>query len=627
MKLKSIILASLVGSTLLSISSCSREEFAKINTDPSTISKAEIPYLLTKAELNFEPSDYTFWFYAAKYSSWFCQSYSPSRGFTSDFTDMVANGGLGYKNIDIMNIRRDVDNAIASLGQEEASTFRNVQAIITSLNIYMAMFDTDMYGSMPYSEACMARYGGTLTPKYDTMEELYNIWINELNGAIQVLSGSLNGVVPLADQDIIYNGDNAKWAKFANSLKLKLAVRLLNVDKTRALKLAEEVGKSAAGVLDGIADDMVYYKGTTNYHFGDAVGLGASSKNVVDFLKKNKDPRVRFFYTKNDLNSEVVQAFFDAQAAGDGCVIPDYIMENIDYTVENGKKVFKAWKGMGEPWVRYYGIPIEMDAANKPEYNGGGNNYFKSSLWKVTIGANEKSYDVFSYFNEETVRGQKDFTFPTKPGGTVKQDLDDVPWYGMYMSTAEINLYLAEMKLLGANLPKTAKEYFDKAVSLSPVEHDRLAGLNKLPYYDADRIYDKEFEKPIKLQSGEVEAMMANTDYQLNGTLAEQLEKVYIQQYIHLILQPIDQFVTVRRSGIPRVGSTLIPWVNLISNTEVPRRFEVSLPTNTDIMYDIKIKAYQDQGFTPGARDGKTLNTERVWIDKGAPNFGEGPNF
>ena len=52
------------------------------------------------------------------------------------------------------------------------------------------------------------------------------------------------------------------------------------------------------------------------------------------------------------------------------------------------------------------------------------------------------------------------------------------------------------------------------------------------------------------------------------------------------------------------------------------------LPNETDLMYDIKTASLKSQGFTGG--QGITpslLNTERVWQDKGAPNFGAGPNF
>ena len=44
-------------------------------------------------------------------------------------------------------------------------------------------------------------------------------------------------------------------------------------------------------------------------------------------------------------------------------------------------------------------------------------------------------------------------------------------------------------------------------------------------------------------------------------------------------------------------------------------------------MYQIKVDAFKAQGYTTGTQDPKILNFERVWYDKGAPNFGEGPNF
>ena len=61
----------------------------------------------------------------------------------------------------------------------------------------------------------------------------------------------------------------------------------------------------------------------------------ASSQRVVNFMLENRDPRVRFFYRKNEWNSKIVQAFFDADKD-----IPHYILDNVDYTVVDGKKKF-----------------------------------------------------------------------------------------------------------------------------------------------------------------------------------------------------------------------------------------------------------------------------------------------
>ena len=50
-------------------------------------------------------------------------------------------------------------------------------------SVFLAMGDSDMYGSLQYTEAEMARYGGTLYPKFDTQEELYDYWLKELDEA------------------------------------------------------------------------------------------------------------------------------------------------------------------------------------------------------------------------------------------------------------------------------------------------------------------------------------------------------------------------------------------------------------------------------------------------------------
>ncbi|HAR38349.1 MAG TPA: SusD/RagB family nutrient-binding outer membrane lipoprotein, partial [Porphyromonadaceae bacterium] len=347
----------------------------------------------------------------------------------------------------------------------------------------------------------------------------------------------------------------------------------------------------------------------------------ASSRRVIDFMLKNKDPRVRFFYRKNGWNSTIVQGFFDQ-----GKNIPSFIMENINYTEENGKKKFVSWKGMGEPWVRYYGLPVEMDAAQNTAENADYFDYGNRS--KLKIGDAEKTFVPFSGYNQEMIIGRYDFTLPTLPGGPVIQDLDDRPWYGMYMSTSEVNLYLAEFKLLGASLPGTAQQYFNKALRASVEEYNRLAAINKIPYYGKTYEYD-EHEAAIDLKAGEIDAMMANTDYQLTGNTTLDLEKVYIQQLLHFVLYPNEQFVTVRRSGIPKENSTLIAWENFaptVPNNAIPRRFEVGAPSPTDLMYQILLDAYSAQEFTPGSnQDGTLLNSERVWQDKNAPQFGQGP--
>lgn len=625
MRFKSIIAAALIGTTLFTSTGC-KDDFSDTNTDPSVINKGDIRFLFTNGLLNFEPQGYLTWYYNAAYTTRWVQSYAATGSNGDMFNVMGATGGQGGMTVEVLKSAREVSYLLDNMDPAEAAKYQYIKHMFSPILVYLGMFDTDMYGDMPYTEAVMARYTNPmlLTPKFDTMEELYTIWYDQLVEAVNVLSNpvTVNGTqitqTALGAQDFVYGGNAAKWAKFANSLKLKLAVRLLHQNKAKALAIAKEAAANPAGLMTSLNDDFVYNKGSQEYHFGDDVNPGAPSKQLVDLMINSRDPRVRFFYQKNDFNSKVVQAFFDTNKE-----LPSYIAANVESEVVNGKKVFKAWKGAGEPWVRYYGIPVEVMASQKGEYK----DYFDSNLWKISMGGKEKTYTPYAYFNREMVQGMKDYTFPDAPNVSVTQDIVDQPWYGMFYSSAEVNLYLAELKLIGADLPGTAADYFKNGVELSVRAYDKLANLNKIPYYHS--VYDAN-EKSIKLVDGEVETLLANPAYQLTGNKAADLEKVYIQQYIHFVMIPNDQFVSARRSGVPMVNSTILPYVRFSPTVDyvIPRRFEISAVEKSDLMYDIKMAAYARQGFSVGTNnDPVKLNTERVWQDKSAPNFGAGPNF
>lgn len=630
MKFKSVIITTLLIGAISLTTGC-RDDFAKINTDPSSISTGNVDFLFTQALINFEPSGYTYWFYNTPMMAKWSQLGIGSSGFSSNYHDPTETGDQGAKTYDVLKYLRDIEDILSRESEEVAASYQQQVAALKVLCIYLGIFDTDMFGDMPYNEAVLARYTSPslLTPAYDRVENLYNQWLEELEEYMLTLTNTATNQNWIAKQDLVYAGDASKWAKLANSLRLKIAVRLISQNRTKALEIAKSVAESPVGVLNGPDDDFLYNKssavvgdnGDIVYHFGNGV-LGAylyPTELVTDFMLRNEDPRIRFFFSKNGYNSKVVQAFFDQEVD-----LPDFIAENVVYTVNaNGKKEFQRWDGLGEPWVRYYGLPVVMNANQNSAYDG----YFKTEPFTLLNETGIRyTYRSVSQFNEEMVRGRVDYTIPAAPGDVPVVDSDDHPWYGMYMSTAEVNLYLAELSLLGASLPQTAEYYYNKGVQASVEEYDRLASLNQIPYYGKTYGYDPN-EKVIDLQAGEVDAMMAKPDVIFSGTDAEKLEKVYIQQIFHLTYLPSDQFNVVRRSGIPSRTSAVFPWTDFNEPvyTAIPRRFEVNVPSATDLMHDLTTASYAAQGFTAGRISTNLLNSERVWQDKNAPNFGEGP--
>lgn len=617
--------------SLIGATGC-KDQFADINNDQSKV-KGDIRYAFTDALINMDPFDYASWFYNNRnyYMIW-NQTLASSSGNGENLNRM---GELFDPPAQLVKSKYQVEAVrymISKLPANEAATYTNISAICNPILVYLGIFGTDNYGSLAYTEAAKAQFTepALLTPKYETQEELFDIWEKQLNETIKTLTnpvldsqGKESPQVSLGNQDFVYKGNLAKWAKFTNSLKLKLAVRLLHVDKARALRMAEEVASSPAGVMDGLSDDFIWNPSVNFFHFGDAVSFGAGSYQLIDFLVKNKDPRVRFLFRKNDFNAEITAGF-----VANGKKLPSYIEKYINYkTDDKGNKVFDGWKAPGEPWVRYHGVPVDIKASLNPIYQ---QEYYTDNNFKLKMDDKEKQYNPVSLFQEELIRGQKDFSYPALPNKNPINDNQDQPYFAAYLSTAEVNLYLAEFKLLGANLPGSAESYYNKAIEMSVRLYDRLASLNKIPYYGDNVPGVTTTDPSIDLKNGEIENLMTQSSYVLSGSVSEQLEKVYLQMYLHFIYSPNDQFVTVRRSGVPMKGSKIYPWVSFDSQDEgyiVPRRLKTPALNPTDQMYEIKSKAFKEEGFTPGSVEPKVLSSERVWYDKNAPAYGAGPNL
>ncbi len=643
MKLNKFFIAGALASVILLNTGCA-DEYKELNQDPANVT-ATLPEGLMTAAINaFQPTDYLIWYYNVQYFTRWDQMGMPGGGFADDFTGMAESGGQGSQYINTLKYRNRIQNYIVETGEVENNGYLAATGILT---IYLGIFDTDMYGSIPYTEACHYDDKGILTPKYDTVEELYTLWYNELNEYITMLQA--DGLSGVTRQDAAYGCTWSKWAKLANSLKLKIAVRLYNNDSSAALAMANEAINNKAGLITNIDDDfrfakaIEYASGNADNVYGTGNGLFTiyATDKVFNFMLGSKDPRIRFIYAKNSFNSKVVQSFIDNGKYND---LPTAVKANVVLDDEGN---FKEWGGMGEPWVRYTALPVTYSP--KTSHDAGTlsdedyEEYWNSGTrYQISIGDNQRSYNPWSYYTNEMRRGRVDFQVPTamtvEEDGSVNmnviQDTDDNPLYQMYLGAGEVNLYLAELALLsgGSFGGKTAEAWYEDGVKASVEEFNALARDNKIPYYGTNYGYD-ETDMPIDLKDGEIDAMLATDNVKLSGSTSDKLEKVYLQQLINFSEQCDDQFVTARRSGYPKVGSSLLPFVKFpnIALSAIPRRFVISEPIVTDLMYEIKVEAYKAQGFNTLGTNSQgsqynsgnaPLNTERVWQDKNAPQWG-----
>ena len=184
MKLKYIMASFLIGSCAF-ISSC-KDDFADINTNPTIVSKPDPRYLFTQALANFDGHDYFAWYYDYNNMLRWSQTVASTGGNENLMTTMSNSGKMGSQVYNVMNQVNELTYIVnTTLEGEEQAKYTYLKALCQPLMIYLAMWDTDMYGSMAYTEAYQARYGGTLTPKYDTQAELFDLWEKQLKETVE----------------------------------------------------------------------------------------------------------------------------------------------------------------------------------------------------------------------------------------------------------------------------------------------------------------------------------------------------------------------------------------------------------------------------------------------------------
>lgn len=155
----------------------------------------------------------------------------------------------------------------------------------------------DTYGPIPYSKMG----GGQFAVEYDSVEDIYHTMISELNESINTLTvfveENKGRTVPIAEYDLIYNGDFKKWVKLANSLKLRMGVRIANVDAEYAKNVINEA--ISGGPIDS-NEDNAFLPTADNPYTKSANDWGDLAINAMlsAYMNGYNDPRISVYMTK-----------------------------------------------------------------------------------------------------------------------------------------------------------------------------------------------------------------------------------------------------------------------------------------------------------------------------------------
>lgn len=186
-------------------------------------------------------------------------------------------------------VRSAVEVFDKTSGDPERSNLFNMARILHS---YVFMVITDEYGDIPYTEAGKGYIDLNFFPAYNSQEEIYSSLISELTAA----SAALDAAKRIETADVLYGGDVVKWKKFANSLLLRIGMRLSKVDPGQAEQIVS--GLPLDMLILSNADNAVI-RHDANYQNGMGVTLnGTEGANFylaapfVDHLKNTDDPRL-----------------------------------------------------------------------------------------------------------------------------------------------------------------------------------------------------------------------------------------------------------------------------------------------------------------------------------------------
>jgi len=195
-----------------------------------------------------------------------------------------------YSNV--MNNARTIEN-------ETKEEFPELFAVSQLLKVSAMHRVSDVFGPIVYTE-----FGASATTsEYDSQEEAYNAFFIDLEQAIMILSENIDSPRFTAF-DLAYGGNYESWIKYANSLRLRLAIRISKINPAKAKAEGEKSLNHPIGVIEANSESF-FINGTLdhpiktiNNSWGD-IRMNASIESI---LVGYEDPRINSYFITSEVN-------------------------------------------------------------------------------------------------------------------------------------------------------------------------------------------------------------------------------------------------------------------------------------------------------------------------------------
>ncbi|MBO9591641.1 MAG: SusD/RagB family nutrient-binding outer membrane lipoprotein [Niabella sp.] len=554
---------------LVTLAACSREKFAEMNTNPDAVLTIDPKTQFPTAALALHTNDFeAFYDYNRNINIWTLLWVQPGGNGVAFRQNIVSTGSYAYRIEDLYSretggvggAMKNMQYLISLMPPDKKATYTYMNAITGVPLAYTAFYVSDLFGSIAYSDAFQARYTNppNLTPKYDSQEQLYTILDNELKGIVNTLkTTSPDGQVLLGTSDLWYHGvgnEAQNWARAANSLRLRIAMRMLKRKPDAAKAIVNEVLSDNLGPINSRDVQWIFKGGGTTGGGGNwNPGSPSGRKDVVDFMNDTQDPRVRMIYQK----SAVTQAMFDAAKA-------------------QGKIA------ASDKWRAYTGRYGSPDASKNPD----------KAPYVTNLSFNYNGRDTSLPMPSQIQNSIWDPTYQSK---NATRNFPVITY-------ADVCFMRAELAARGVTT-EDAQDWYYKGIDASMADYNdwgKDAKVNGYQAMTADEITAYKNQPGVKFDA------------------ANAIEQICLQQFIHLHTNSNELWALMKRTGYPSVNGVIMKAESVSSNgvdQPLPRRWALNLPVGSDLNYTNKLQAITDMQKDPELGDLPDI-TGRVWWDK-----------
>lgn len=495
--------------TVLSVYTGCTEDFTEMNTNPNAATTIEPKYLLTNS-FRRGAMDYATYYYTQGYASFLCQYFANSNpGHITDayYYSDPWNATFWSRNYaeQYAGFLGLADEAM-DLANEKGMNNQEGPAKIWRTFLFHRM--TDIWGAIPYFEAFD---DNNLTPAYTPQDEIYNDMFEQLATAVDLIDET-DDAYRMGTSDLIFYDDLLKWKRFANSLRLRLAMRLSNVSEQKARTEFETALQASGGVMADNRDNAGFVcdaAGPAALRDWNPLKVVAEyfpnwfkvSETTIDMLKDLDDPRI-FWYVSptRDYLDEMKSEYGKIDTTG----LPEgtkYFIDAVKTDITNGQKIFEYGYGyldnMEDTLVKYSSLTGKEDIFARYVGLRNGTPPSQLSVMQNELGG----YSQVSEFI-------KQHEYPT------------------YMLTyPEVCFLKAEAALKGWNVNGTAEAFYNEGV----------------------RAALEMYEVPDDL----IDAYLLNVALKTGESTEVQLEQIITQKYLANFTNGFEGWAEWRRTGYP----------------------------------------------------------------------------